>query len=361
MRLGEPFTIYANPAPLLLSRQAAFPGLVSLGGGELLAMFSIGQAFDAADMRSHTCRSRDGGRTWSAPVPMHGGTALESESFKPVRLPDGRLLATGYVFERPDMVTPIVDPATRRILPLVTKAAWSSDDGATWSVPRPFDADAPLELSGPALVTSDGRLLAAGAPFHLGTEGHEGWLIESRDGGGSWQRLSVFYRSPGGRVAPWECRLAELGPGRIAVLFWAYDTAADRNLDNHLVLSEDGGQSFGPALATGIMGQASNLMPLNLTPPGESEILTIHCHRAPPVSLTLRRLALTGEVREEADIFTAEAMGAATGNISAQFGSLKFGQPSLTRLSQTEALAAWWQVEDCQHVIKGARIELGSA
>ena len=102
-------TIYANPASLLLSRQAVFPGVVQLPGGELLAMFSIGQAFDAADMRAVVSRSTDGGQTWSPPQALHEGAELASESFKPVVLPDGRVLATGYVFLRPDMETPIVD------------------------------------------------------------------------------------------------------------------------------------------------------------------------------------------------------------------------------------------------------------
>ncbi|MEM8590547.1 MAG: sialidase family protein, partial [Pseudomonadota bacterium] len=68
--LKDSFTIYENPAPLLVSRQAVFPGLVRFDDGELLAMFSIGQAFDAADMRAHTSRSTDGGRSWSPPEPM---------------------------------------------------------------------------------------------------------------------------------------------------------------------------------------------------------------------------------------------------------------------------------------------------
>ena len=49
MKRLEEFTIYSNPDPLLVSRQAIFPGIVQLPGGELLAMFSIGQAFDAAE------------------------------------------------------------------------------------------------------------------------------------------------------------------------------------------------------------------------------------------------------------------------------------------------------------------------
>lgn len=358
--LKDSFTIYENPAPLLVSRQAVFPGLVRFDDGELLAMFSIGQAFDAADMRAHTSRSTDGGRSWSPPEPMFKDRpdgSLESEAFKPVLLADGTLVATGYVFVRPDMVTPIVDPETFEILPLRNKVSVSRDRGRSWSDPQVFSIEGqPLELSGPAIALASGRLLAAAAPFHLGTDSHEGWIIASDDGGQSWRQLSVFFCSAHGNVAPWECRLCDLGNDRVAVLFWAYDTLRQRNLDNHIAISGDGGQSFAPAIATGIAGQASNLMPL-----GPDRLLTIHRHREDPVSLTVRILRLrdgSTAVESACALFTANAMASRTKDIAQQFGSLKFGQPSLLRVSDAHVIAACWQVENCQHVIKGYTLQL---
>ncbi len=353
-------TIYANPAPLLVSRQAVFAGVVKLHGGDLLAMFSIGQAFDAADMRAVVSRSEDGGLNWDAPVPLHSGTELASESFKPVVLPDGYILATGYVFERPDMLTPIVDPDTMALLPLRNQMSVSEDQGRTWTSPADFSVeDAPLELSGPAILLPSGRILAAAAPFHLGHDGHEGWIIASDDGGRTWARLSVFFRAPGGRVAPWECRLCHLGGNRVAVIFWAYDVAAQTNLDNHIAVSQDGGESFELAIRTGIMGQASGIMAL-----GGERVLTIHCHREAPVGLTVRALRLNAtevEVEAEVPIFGATTQASATESIVDQFASLRFGQPALLRLAEDRVLATCWAVEDGQHVIKGYHLRLGAA
>lgn len=358
--LEDTFTIYENPAPLLVSRQAIFPGLVRFDDGELLAMFSIGQAFDAANMRSYTSRSSDNGRTWSEPEPMHvdrPGWPMESETFKPLLLPDGTVVATGYVFVRPDATTPIVDPETFDVLPLRNKISVSHDRGRHWSGPQEISVeDQPLELSGPAVALASGRLLAAAAPFHLGKDGHEGWIIASDDQGHSWRGLSVFFRSPDGTIAPWECRLCDLGDDTVSVLFWAYDAARQRNLDNHIVVSRDGGRSFAPAIATGIQGQASNLMPL-----GPHRVLSIHCHREHPVSLTVRALRLTDgsvTVESECALFTAASMASRTDDIAQQFGSLKFGQPSLLRVSERQIIAACWQVENGQHVIKGYRLVL---
>lgn len=355
--LEQSVFIYANPEPLLVSRQAVFPGVVALPNGDLMAMFSIGQAFDAADMRAVVSRSTDGGQTWDAPRPLHDEVELASESFKPAVLPDGRILAAGYVFERPDMLTPIVDSETMALLPLRNRWSVSDDHGQTWSRPAKFSVEgAPLELSGPAIVLPSGRVLAAAAPFHLGTEGHEGWIIASDDGGINWWRLSVFYRSPNGRIAPWECRLCHMGAGRVAVIFWAYDTAQQVNLDNHIVLSDDDGQTFGPTIATGIMGQASNIMAWD-----PSRVLSIHCHRANPVSLTVRLLRLDAgrvDVEAEFSIFGANQGASATDGIVNQFASLRFGQPGLVRLGLDRVLATCWAVENCQHVIKGYHLRL---
>ena len=359
MQRLEEITIYANPDPLLVSRQAAFPGIVQLPDGELLAMFPIGQAFDAADARVHVARSSDNGSTWSAPVRLNQNevTPEESESFKPLLLQDGSLLATGYVFVRPTPLTHVVDPVTLELLRLRNKTATSTDGGRTWSVPAYFDVEgAPLELSGPCIQLASGRIIGATAPFHLGKDGHVGWVIASDDNGASWTKLSEFFRSPAGNVSTWESRICDIGNGRVAVIFWAYDNAAGTNLNNHFVISNDGGESFEPAIDTGIRGQASNLMSL-----GGDKILTIHSHREAPAGLIVRRVDVGNggfTVEEELNLFADDAMGSDSANIKKQFGTLKFGQPSLLKLQNGEVLAACWSFENAQHVIKGYRIAL---
>ncbi len=356
-----PFTIWKNPAPLLVSRQAVFPGVVRLQDATLIALFAIGQAFDATDQRMHVSRSDDGGATWSDPRPLYPGDHLahhESETLKPLLLTDGSLLAAGYGFVRPDAMTPIVDPQTGAVAPMRNKVSRSHDGGRTWSPSVPFEVEGrPLELSGPCIQLASGAIIGAAPPFHLSGNGQEGWLIRSDDQGASWNRQSVFFAAPDGNVAPWECRLADLGSNRIAVLFWAYDAAAGQNRNNHLAISRDGGASFAPAIDTGIAGQAANLMYL-----GDERLLTIHCHREPPVSLTGRvlRLDTDDRVTVEAECpLLAGGSAASQANAVDQFASLSFGQPGLTNLGDGDFLASWWQVDDGQHVIKACRLKLG--
>ncbi len=359
MKRLEEITIYRNPDPLLVSRQATFPGIVQLADGELVAVFCIGQAFDAADTRAHVSRSSDGGSTWSPPVRLHTHETVpeESESYKPLLLRDGTLLATGYAFVRPTPLTPVVHPETFELLKLRNKMSRSTDGGRTWSVPEYIDIEGqPLELSGPTIELASGRIIGATTPFHLGKTGHAGWIIASDDSSRNWNKLAEFYRAPAGNVSTWECRLCEMAPGKVAVIFWAYDNENAKNLNNHFVLSHDGGETFEPARDTGIHGQAANLLPL-----GGDKLLTIHAHREAPVGLVVRRVDVSNggfRVEEELDLFQDETMGSDSADIKKQFGSLKFGQPSLLKLQSGEILAACWSFEQSQYVIKGFRIAL---
>jgi sialidase-1 len=354
----ETATIYANPDPLLVSRQALFPGLVELPDGDLVALFSIGQAFDAADMRSYVSRSADAGRTWSPPVRLHDRTLVpdEQEAFKPMLLADGSLLATGYAFVRPDPLQPIVDPETFAVPELRMKVSRSADGGRSWTVPRTVDIEgAPLEMSGPGAELPSGRIVVATSPFHLRQAGHAGWIVASDDKGETWFKLSEFFRAPDDNIHAWECRLAAWGDGRIAVLWWAYDHAREVNLNNHVAFSSDGGATFGPALDTGVRGQSSSLVHLE-----GDKLLTIHAHRETPAALTLRRVdAGDGfRIEEELDLFASAAMGSSTADMKRQFEDLKFGQPSVIKLSGGGLLACCWAFEDHMYVIKSFRIAL---
>jgi sialidase-1 len=354
------FSLFANPAPLLVSRQALFPGVIRLRDGRLLALFSIGQAFDAADMRSFVSISGDDGHSWSAPQRLneHEAVPEEQQSFKPLQLRDGTVLATGYVFERPDPLQPIVDPVTLALPRLVPKMSVSRDGARSWSRPEPIrlDGEPPLELSGPATQLPDGRIIAATSPFHLRPTGHSGWIVASDDSGGNWFKLSEFYRAPGEDIHAWECRLVAWGEGRVAVLWWAYDHTQGVNLNNHIAFSSDGGRSFGLAVDTGVPGQSSSLIHLE-----DETLLTIHAQREDDAGLVVRRVNVAGDrftIEDELELFADPAMGSTTADMKQQFGDLKFGQPSLLQLSDTELLAYCWAFEAHQYIIKAFRVAL---
>ena len=354
MKKKEEIIIYQNPDPLLVSKQGIFPGVSLLPNNDLLVIFSIGEAFDSSDQRAFVSKSKDDGRTWTTPKQLHNheyDEHEETDTLKPLLLNNGDLIATGYAFVRPDPLTPIVDPITFDVLPLKNKISFSSDSGESWSVPNNFSVlNKPLEISGPCIQLSSGRILAACPPFHLGETGHSGWIIYSDDNGKTWDKLSEFFNTPEGEIAAWECRLCEIDNNGVAVIFWTYDNVKKMNLNNHIVFSKDGGENFGHAIDTGVKAQASNLMWLE-----KNIILTIHSHRESPSGLIIRKVNIEDnkfEILDELDLFKDDSMGSDSTNISKQFGSLKFGQPSLIRLKNKEILATCWCFENNQHMIK---------
>ena len=354
MQKKEEIIVYQNPEPLLVSKQGIFPGVSLLPNNDLLIIFSIGQAFDSSDQRAFVTKSKDNGRSWSTPKQLHNhiyDKNVETDTLKPLVLQNGNLIATGYAFVRPDPLTPIVDPITFDVLPLKNKISFSNDNGESWSIPNNFNVlNKPLEISGPCIQLSSGRILAACPPFHLGETGHSGWIIYSDDNGKTWDKLSDFFNTPTGEIAAWECRLCEIDNNGVAVIFWTYDNVKKINLNNHIVFSKDGGESFGEAIDTGVKAQASNLMWL-----GENTLLTIHSHRESPSGLIIRKVNIANskfEILTELDLFQDENMESDSTNISKQFGSLKFGQPSLIQLPNKEILATCWCYENNQHIIK---------
>ena len=83
-------------------------------------------------------------------------------------------------------------------------------------------------------------------------------------------------------------------------------------------------------------------------------ILTIHSHRESPSGLIIRKINIENdkfEILSELDLFKNDNMESDSTNISKQFGSLKFGQPSLIQLQNKEILATCWCYENNQHII----------
>ena len=72
LRMG---ILYKNPKPHVSSVHAYFPSLAALPNGELLATYALGEAFEAANLRTYLARSADGGETWRDEGPLCPGRA----------------------------------------------------------------------------------------------------------------------------------------------------------------------------------------------------------------------------------------------------------------------------------------------
>lgn len=362
--LGE-HIVYDNPKPNLFSRHGYFPGIVQLASGELVCLFVLAEAFDAADATTYITRSADLGKTWKLQGKLYDKAVvgfLTSDCMKATLLRDGTLVALGYRFHRLDPERDVADERTGGMVPGDDLASISKDGGRTWTIPSVIPRRRPelYETSGPCIQLSSGDLLASSGlmPVQDGSfpSGNRGLILRSRDGGKTWDDAVTFFQQ--GNVAAWESRICEISQGRIVVIFWAYDFATQRHLPNHVVVSHDGGWTWGKPINTGIMAQASNFMWVK-----DNLLLSIHAHRAENPGLYVRLVDFTDDQWKilHEQVIWGRHIGQQTkhGQTTEQmFTSLRFGQPSLLRLSNGEILATHWSIEEGQGRVKTHRLRL---
>ena len=104
-------------APGNTTLNSFFPGVISLTGGELLAIYTAGSEFESADHRPYYSHSSDAGQHWTPGKPLFPTIPLPSGGrfscgCKPTLYGD-QVLAVGYGFERDDQTLSLSDYATK--------------------------------------------------------------------------------------------------------------------------------------------------------------------------------------------------------------------------------------------------------
>lgn len=361
----ETHVVYENPQPNVHSRHGYHPGLAQLPSGELIALFLLAEAFEAPNGTTNVARSSDLGRTWRLQGPLYDKRVVgfeTTDTMKPTVLRDGSLIAVGYRFHRHDPEQAIAIAGTGGFLPGDNLVAFSRDEGRTWSAPEIIPRRHPelLEMSGPAIELQSSELVASAGfykvPDGSNPSGRFGTLLRSTDWGRTWDD-SVRYLN-GGDITPWETRITEMPDGRLVIMIWAYDGIRDRHLPNHVTVSHDHGLSWSPLINTGHMGQASSVISL-----GGNLLMSLHAHRAENPGICARVVdfsADTWKVLDEKVIWGRRA-GQQTRegqSMVEMFASLRFGQPSLLRLTNGEILATHWSVENCMGKIRTHRLRV---
>ena len=142
--------------------------------------------------------------------------------------------------------------------------------------------------------------------------------------------------------------------------FFGLTTSAFQNPSspNQIVISHDEGRTWSQPVDTLQRAQAASLIYL-----ADNHLLTIQAHREEEAAIYVRLVELVN------DGWSVRAEKAIWGNPKSEqhtdddrtikmFKSLRFGQPSLSRLSPDEVLATHWSVEDGQGRIRSHRLHL---
>ena len=358
--------LYRNPTPHVHSVQAYFPSVVMLDNGELLCSIVLGEAFEATNLSTHICRSRDGGETWElegaigAQVPQR----LTSNAARLTALPNGEVAMFMIRHDRSEYSQHgLTNPETLGFVPVELLLLRSFDYGRTWNAPSPIApplVGPAFEMCSPITPLRDGRWL-------LPTQTWPGWngecengikmiALVSHDQGQSWpEYLDVM--SEAGNVYFWESKIVEYSHGALLAVAWVYDDDKSADRPDHFAISQDGGRTWSRPATTGLAGQT-------MTPilADDESILSVYRRvDSPGLWANLSHLE-TGEWINDSELplwgNQSQGLVATSENMSENFTTLRFGAPSICRLENGDFFVAFWCYEEMQSVIRWFKLRV---
>jgi hypothetical protein len=320
--------------------------------GSVICSFMTQSGLSMNDFVPNQAISYDNGITWKllGPIwPQLSGDWSINNSISSA--PNGDLFLLGSRTTRTRPGESFWCQKTLGILPNEMIWARSKDDGKTWSPPSPLKTPLPgaMECPAPLCVTKAGRWLAPYSPHNtfdpsLKVDLQHVVIMISDDQGASWRYVSAI-RVDGDQAYVAESWITQLSDGRILATTWHLNRSQGNDYPNAYALSSDDGQTWGPTLSTGIMGQSAGLAPLP-----DGKVLFVYNQRRHGTPGVWLAVAKPGE-KDFGVLFNAIAWNAevATQNNSSgkstNWTDFAFGEPSVTILPDNTALVAFWCIQ----------------
>jgi len=236
--------------------------------GSIFSVFHIGADKLSVNCNLIVCRSKDQGRTW-VELPFRFETRISDidgciPAGELVEVEPGRLMLICTWYDRSDPKRPVFDPDTLGIIPSKQLAAFSDDDGESWSPWHeiPTAGLKGCNMAGPLLKWADGTVAFPfesykkdpGDPEH-GI--HGAYVTLSGDGGRTFGNARLVAQHPQHQVFYWDMR-ACVGKsnGEFIALFWTHDLTHKKDLNVHMrkCFVSKTGIAHGPLRQTQIVG-----------------------------------------------------------------------------------------------------------
>jgi hypothetical protein len=313
---------------LIEKRDSAYPTVVRLDDGDLLAAYTIGGG-PLATGGTVCSRSRDIGRTWErcSVILPRGEDPPTRNSLRLSKTEDGTVLAYGMEADRKEGKMQFGEKQRRD--PVL---CYSPDEGVNWSAKKALNTpiSGPFEISNPILVLRDGRWLAPATTMESPDRlGERVLLFESADEGETWPHVFVAMKDPGKKKGFFEKKVIELDPGHLLMTAWTVTLPEYTDIENHFTVSRDGGKTWCEPRSTGIQGQT--LTPVWI---GRDRLLVLYNRRYGDQGVQGALVRFTDEsweVLSESTIWDARASRRATDQGDSGLEELKtfaFGLPS---------------------------------
>jgi sialidase-1 len=365
--------LYRNPLPQVYSKQAYFPSVLQLENGEMLASFTMGQAFESHDLHTELSRSTDQGITWKLQGPLYSGTKdrVTSDTCRLSHGANGEIIAYVIRHDRSRKDYGFVDPTNLGFVEIEQLIFRSVDGGYRWSEQEIIDPP----LVGPSFEMTSAIVPLKNGTWLLPTSTWRGWdgycpngmkmvAFVSANQGQTWQTYLDVMADESETAIFWESKIIELDDGRLLSAAWVYDQKEDKDRDNHYAISIQPAAgkthkyglsdslngnceriAFTPPRSCGLKGQTLQLCGLE-----DGKVLTVY-RRTDQPGLWANISRIEGEVwinEQQFPLWGSMQTGLTlhSSDMAANFAVLKFGAPSICRLQSGFYYISFWAVED---------------
>ena len=349
-------------------RNAYFPSVVELPGGEMVAAMDIGHRMDTVDVRSYCCRSIDGGLSWSPPQCIFEPDE-SAHRVRPTcrisRAPDdGQLIGIVSLSDRSRTDFGTTNPETDGMVDGELAIVRSDDGGRNWTGPQKF---APaldwkvFEICSVILPLAPDRWLLPTATF-LNWDGQcpfgvKALVMISQDRGRTWTRSADVFNFWDDHITSWEQKQTKLSDGRLLAVCWCFNCATKEDLPNRYTFSDNDGASYGPALESPLHGQTCTVLALK-----DNHVLCIY-RRLDQRGLWAHLAKIDGthwNPVAEKPLWGTDVAALAEGKDSSlrNLHELRFGFPSVIRLDNGDVFFVFWGLEDDLTVIRWYRLSV---
>lgn len=360
--------LFKNDKPHVKSIHAYFPSVAVLPDGSLIGMYTLAEAFEAANAQVHLSRSNDRGQTWEHQGRLCTDIAdrITSTFGRLAISPEGELIANLVRFDRTDHPGEgLSNPENLGMVPANQLLMRSQNQGETWSEPEivtsPLD-NPEFEMCSPITFLQDGRWIW---PTSLWRDwegnlpyGNRMIAFVSKDRGATWPDYFDIMHSEKNNSTYWESKILEYPDGRLVAVAWCYDEELQVDLPNQYSISDDGGTTWSPLASTQIAGQT--LTPYLLD---DGKILNIYRRIDQPGLWACLSCIEDGQWvnYDQQPLWGHQSLEGTTtrgGNMSENFAVLKFGAPHITRLPEGDLFVTFWCYEQSISVIRWFRFSV---